>query len=128
MRFIDSTSKEYGTMSNMVGSAKRFLIMALETQSSHGISNDDKRSAVETLQVAMVETPDGDPNTPSPSREIPKTKSSLRAKAQLFGIPLTIYIRNNKIAKKKRLELKLNKNGVLWSSVTKKIKWSKITS
>ena len=76
----------------------------------------------------MVETPDGDPNTPSPSRERPKAKTSLQAKAQLFGIPLTTYIRNNKIAKKKRLELKLNKNGVLWSSVTKRSKWSKIPS
>ena len=76
----------------------------------------------------MVETPDGDPNTPSTSRERPKAKTSLRAKAQLFGIPLTTYIRNNKIAKKKRLELKLNKNGVLWSSVTKRSKWSKIPS
>ena len=75
--FIDSASREYVTMSNMIGSAKRFLTMASKTQSSHGRSNDDKRSAVETLQVAMVETPDGDPNTPSPSRERPKAKTSL---------------------------------------------------
>ena len=67
--FVDFASKKYGTMSNMIGSTKRFLTMALETQSSLGRSNDDKRSAVETLQVAMVQTPDGNPNTPTPLRE-----------------------------------------------------------
>ena len=92
--FIDSASKEYGTMSNMIGSAKRFLTMASETQSSHGRSNDDKRSVVETLQVAMVETPDGDPNTPSPSRERPKAKTSLQAKARLMNLPFTTFSRN----------------------------------
>ena len=94
--FIDSASKEYGTMSNMIGSAKRFLIIASETQSSHERSNDDKRSAVETLQVAMVETPDGDPNTPSPSRERPKAKTSLQAKARLMNLPWSTFSRNKK--------------------------------
>ena len=98
--FIDSASKEYGTMSNMIGSAKRFLTMASETQSSHGRSNDNKRSAVETLQVAMVETPDGDPNTPSPSRERPKANTSLRAKARLMNLPWSTFSRNKKRAAK----------------------------
>ena len=100
----------------MIGAAKRLLTMALETQSSHGRSTDDKRSAVETLQVALVETPDGDPNTPSPSRERPKAKASLRAKARLMNLPWSTFSRNKKRSAKKRLELKLNKNAVLWSS------------
>ena len=111
--FIDSASREYVTMSNMIDSAKKFIARALETESSHGRSTDDKRSAVETLQVAMVETPDGDPNTPSPSRERPKAKTSLRAKARLLNLPWSTFSRNKKRAAKKRLELKINKNGFM---------------
>ena len=56
-------------MSQMLTNAKKFIARASETQKSHGRSNDDKRSAVETLQVAMVETPDGDQNSTTSSRE-----------------------------------------------------------
>ena len=61
----------------------------------------------------MVETPDGDPNTPSPSRERPKAKTSLRAKARLMNLPWSTFSRNKKRAAKKRLELKINKNGFM---------------
>ena len=68
--FVDSESREYVTiMSVMVANAKKFIARASETQKSHGRSNDDKRSAVQTLQVAMVETPDGDQNSTTSSRE-----------------------------------------------------------
>ena len=53
-------------MSNMLASAKRFINMALDTQIFHGRSNDNKRSVVEALQEAMVQTPDGDPNILTP--------------------------------------------------------------
>ena len=101
--FVDSESREYVTMSKMLTNAKKFIARASETQKSHGRSNDDKRSAVETLQVAMVQTPDGDPNTPSPSRGRPKANTSSRAKARLLNIPFTTFCRNEKKAAKKVL-------------------------
>ena len=45
-----------------------------------------------------------------------------------MNLPVTTFSRNKKRAAKKRLELKLNKNGVLWSSVTKRNKYSKFPS
>ena len=71
--FIDSESKEYGSMSIMVDNTKKFIARASSTQKPHGRSTDDKRSAVEVLQVAMTETPEPNLNAPSPSRERPKT-------------------------------------------------------
>ena len=80
---------------------KKIISRALETQKPHGRSNDDKRSAVETLQVAMTQTPDGNPNTPSPSRERVKAKTSLRLKARLMKVAWTTFRRNEKKATKK---------------------------
>ena len=74
----------------------------------------------------MVQAPDGDPNTPSPSRERRKANTSLRAKAILVNQPFTTFIRNEKRASKKRLDLKLGKDGVLWSSLCPRAKWSKM--
>ena len=74
----------------------------------------------------MVETPDGDPNTLSPLRERPKVNTSLRARARLLNVSFTTFCRNEKKAAKKRLELKVGKDGVLWSSVCPRAKWSKI--
>ena len=98
--FVDSESREYVTMSVMVANAKKFIARASETQKSHGRSNDDKRSAVETLQVAMAETPDGDQNSTTSSRERAKANSSARTKARILKIAWSTFCRNEKKAAK----------------------------
>ena len=81
---------------------------------------------METLQVAMVETPDGDQNSTTSSRERGKENSSARTKARILRIAWSTFRRNEKKAAEKRLDLKLGKDDVLWSSVTPRATWSKI--
>ena len=85
-------------MSVMVENAKKFIARASETQKSHGRSNDNKRSAVKTLQVAMVETPDADQNPTTSSRERAKANSSARTKARILKIAWSTFCRNEKKA------------------------------
>lgn len=94
--FIDSESKRYGAMSSMVENAKIFISRALETHQPQGRPIDDKKSAVKTLQVAMLKNPEGDPNTPSQSGEKQILSTSLRVKANMMNIPFTTFRRNEK--------------------------------
>ena len=83
-------------MSSMIGNPKKFVGRALSTEKARGKSNDNRRSTVKTVQVAMTETPDGDQNTPSPLRERPKANTSSRARARLLNISFTTFCRNEK--------------------------------
>ena len=44
--YVDSESREYVTMRNMIGNVGNFIGRAMETDKSQGRPNDDKRSAV----------------------------------------------------------------------------------
>ena len=121
---IDRNCRELATSIELMQQTNRFIGYATTGQNQKGRATDDQRGAVESIVVATSATPVTTPNVQTqPQERQNKSKVSKRAKAQLFVIPLTTYIRKGKIAAKKWLDLKLNK---IWSSVTKRNRWSKI--
>ena len=85
------------TMRNMIGNVGNFIGRAMETEKSQGRTNDDKRSAVQTVHVAVTQTPETNPRTPTrPGKNEEKTSTSLREKAKLLNMRFTTLLRNEK--------------------------------
>lgn len=103
-----------------------FITRATETENYQGRLNDDK-SVVQIIHIAMPQTPETNPHTPTQqgiSQE--KTSTSLREKAKIMNIPWITFLRHEKKASQNGLDLKLGADGVLWPSVGPRERWNKI--
>ena len=85
--FIDCNCKKFATSIEVMQCTDRFFGYATKARKQKGRATDDQRAAVESIIVATSATRVTTPNTQTQTQERElNSKSSKRAKAQLFGI------------------------------------------
>ena len=72
-----------------------FIGRATDTENFQGRLNDNKRSAVQTIHVAMTQMPKTNPCTPTQQGKCQEnTSTSLREKAKIISIPWSTFLRH----------------------------------
>ena len=90
----------------MIGNTNRFVYAETSTIKSRESTTGDKRSSIETLQLAMTSIPEDDPNMPTRTGDNIKMSyvTSLRRRAKMMSIPWSTFLRNKKSRKSYQLK------------------------